>query len=62
MSEDAPRGAAPDEASDETLRRVAMSRGEYERLCRLLDRDPSPVELGMAAALLSEHCGYKHSL
>ncbi|MSP22674.1 MAG: phosphoribosylformylglycinamidine synthase subunit PurL [Dehalococcoidia bacterium] len=38
-----------------------MSRGEYERLLDMLDREPTDVELGMAGALWSEHCGYKHT-
>jgi phosphoribosylformylglycinamidine synthase len=46
---------------DHTLAQVAMSRAEYERLVDLLDREPTEVELGMAGALWSEHCGYKHS-
>ncbi len=61
MSEKDSLDAVPGDVSSETLRRIAMSRGEYERLRELLDRAPSPVELGMAAALWSEHCGYKHS-
>ena len=44
-----------------TLAQVAMSRAEYERLVGMLDREPTAVELGMAGALWSEHCGYKHS-
>ncbi len=43
------------------LEQVAMSRAEYERLVDMLDREPTEVELGMAGALWSEHCGYKHS-
>ncbi len=46
---------------DTTLAQVAMSRAEYARLLDLLDREPTDVELGMAGALWSEHCGYKHS-
>jgi phosphoribosylformylglycinamidine synthase len=46
---------------DHTLDMVAMSRAEYARLVEMLDRDPTEVELGMAGALWSEHCGYKHS-
>ncbi|MDP6605747.1 MAG: phosphoribosylformylglycinamidine synthase subunit PurL [Dehalococcoidia bacterium] len=46
---------------DHTLDMVAMSRDEYERLVDMLDREPTEVELGMAGALWSEHCGYKHS-
>jgi len=46
---------------DHVLQQVAMSRDEYARLLDLLDREPTDVELGMAGALWSEHCGYKHS-
>ncbi|MEE8337952.1 MAG: phosphoribosylformylglycinamidine synthase subunit PurL [Dehalococcoidia bacterium] len=46
---------------DHTLDMVAMSRDEYGRLVEMLDREPTEVELGMAGALWSEHCGYKHS-
>ena len=46
---------------DFTLEQVAMSRDEYARLVDMLDREPTEVELGMAGALWSEHCGYKHS-
>ncbi len=46
---------------DHTLAQVAMSRDEYARLLDLLDREPTEVELGMAGALWSEHCGYKHT-
>ncbi|MCC6236200.1 MAG: phosphoribosylformylglycinamidine synthase subunit PurL [Dehalococcoidia bacterium] len=38
-----------------------MSRAEYDRLIDRLDREPTEVELGMAGALWSEHCGYKHT-
>ena len=46
---------------DATLAEIALSRAEYERLLDMLDREPTDVELGMTAALWSEHCGYKHS-
>ena len=46
---------------DATLARIALSRAEYERLVDLLDREPNGLELGMTAALWSEHCGYKHT-
>ena len=48
-------------ADDRALELVAMSREEYTRLVEMLDREPTEVELGMAGALWSEHCGYKHS-
>lgn len=42
-------------------REVALSDKEYVRICELLEREPSEVELGMFGAMWSEHCGYKHS-
>ena len=47
--------------SKETLDEIALSEAEYRRIVEELDRDPTPVELGMFGALWSEHCGYKHS-
>ncbi|HVS04135.1 MAG TPA: phosphoribosylformylglycinamidine synthase subunit PurL [Thermoanaerobaculia bacterium] len=40
---------------------MGMSGEEYERLRGILGRDPSWTELGIAAALWSEHCSYKSS-
>jgi phosphoribosylformylglycinamidine synthase len=38
-----------------------LSREEYDRVIRLLGREPSYTELGLFAALWSEHCSYKSS-
>ncbi len=51
----------PDPPDDELLRRVGLTRHEYERAVGLLGRKPNLVELGMIGALWSEHCGYKSS-
>ena len=48
-------------AADATLARLALTRAEYDRLVAMLGREPNGLELGMAAALWSEHCGYKHT-
>ena len=53
--------AEPAAATDEQLELIALSRAEYDRAREMLGRAPSEVELGMIAALWSEHCGYKHS-
>ncbi|MFH1140824.1 MAG: phosphoribosylformylglycinamidine synthase subunit PurL [Chloroflexota bacterium] len=45
----------------EALDEIALSQAEYQAIVRQLDREPTPVELGMFGALWSEHCGYKHS-
>ncbi|MGE3622672.1 MAG: phosphoribosylformylglycinamidine synthase subunit PurL [Bdellovibrionales bacterium] len=36
-----------------------MTRDEYEVLLRVLGRDPTLAEFGVAAAMWSEHCSYK---
>lgn len=47
--------------ADATLREVALTRTEYQQIVDLLQREPTPVELGMFGAMWSEHCGYKNS-
>lgn len=47
--------------SQETLDQIALSRAEYDLIVAKLEREPTPVELGLFGALWSEHCGYKHS-
>ena len=34
---------------------------EYDRIIRILGREPAYTELGLFSALWSEHCAYKHS-
>ncbi|HEY5087353.1 MAG TPA: phosphoribosylformylglycinamidine synthase subunit PurL, partial [Gemmatimonadaceae bacterium] len=34
---------------------------EFERVCTMLDRQPTFTELGIVSALWNEHCSYKHS-
>ena len=43
------------------LREVALTEDEYKHACKLLDRTPNDVELGMIGVLWSEHCSYKTS-
>jgi phosphoribosylformylglycinamidine synthase len=38
-----------------------LARDEYDRVVRLLGRDPTYSELGLFSALWSEHCSYKSS-
>src|SRR5918911_1589281 len=47
--------------SDAILREVALTREEYDTIVARLGRAPNAVELGMAGAMWSEHCGYKNS-
>jgi phosphoribosylformylglycinamidine synthase subunit PurL len=45
----------------EVLKRHGMTAEEFERLKKILGRDPSWTELGITSALWSEHCSYKSS-
>ena len=38
-----------------------LSPDEYDRVLRILGREPTFSELGVFSAMWSEHCGYKHS-
>src|SRR5213080_539469 len=38
-----------------------LTREEYDRVVRLIGRDPTYAELGLFSALWSEHCSYKSS-
>ena len=39
-----------------------LSEEEYERICSILGREATLTELGIYAALWSEHCSYKNSI
>ncbi len=39
----------------------SLTAEEYDRVIRLLGREPTFTELGLFSALWSEHCAYKHS-
>lgn len=43
------------------LKQYRISRSEFERICKLLDREPKGVEWALFSALWSEHCSYKSS-
>ncbi|MFN4182907.1 MAG: AIR synthase related protein, partial [bacterium] len=43
------------------LKQANLSWEEYERAKKMLGREPNVVEIGMIAALWSEHCSYKSS-
>ncbi|HSS50258.1 MAG TPA: phosphoribosylformylglycinamidine synthase subunit PurL, partial [Thermoanaerobaculia bacterium] len=45
----------------ETARSIGLTGEEFERLKRILGRDPNWTELGITSALWSEHCSYKSS-
>jgi phosphoribosylformylglycinamidine synthase subunit PurL len=43
------------------LDQIALSAQEYDLIVERLGREPNELELGIVAALWSEHCGYKNS-
>ena len=53
-------GAAP-KVTPELALAHGLTRDEYDRIIRLLGRDPTYAELGLFSALWSEHCSYKSS-
>lgn len=55
-----PREGDP-EITDEVVADHGLSPDEYERVQRIMGRDPTFTELGVFSAMWSEHCGYKNS-
>ena len=45
----------------ETARSIGLTEEEFERLRKILGREPNWTELGITSALWSEHCSYKSS-
>ncbi|HSK81658.1 MAG TPA: phosphoribosylformylglycinamidine synthase subunit PurL [Thermoanaerobaculia bacterium] len=45
----------------EVARSIGLTGEEFERLKKILGRDPNWTELGITSALWSEHCSYKSS-
>jgi phosphoribosylformylglycinamidine synthase subunit PurL len=48
-------------ATPELLERHNLTSDEYERIVRLLGREPNLTELGLFSVMWSEHCSYKSS-
>jgi len=55
-----PREGDP-EITAEVVADHGLSPEEYERVQRIMGRDPTFTELGVFSAMWSEHCGYKNS-
>ena len=55
-----PRTGDPD-ITAEVVADHGLSPEEYERVRRVMGRDPTFTELGVFSAMWSEHCGYKNS-
>ena len=50
---------ADDKGLTSLLAEHGMTRDEYDVLLKVLGREPSLAEFGVAAAMWSEHCSYK---
>jgi phosphoribosylformylglycinamidine synthase II len=55
-----PRPGDP-EITPEVVADHGLSPEEYERVRKIMGRDPTFTELGVFSAMWSEHCGYKNS-
>ncbi len=49
------------EITPEIIAEHGLSAGEYQRLLKILGREPSYTELGIFSVMWSEHCSYKSS-
>ena len=53
---------APDPAiTPELIAKHGLLPDEYERIQKILGRDPNFTELGIFSVMWSEHCSYKNS-
>ncbi len=60
MSQPAARAAAsPSPITPEVVAAHGLKPEEYQKILAILEREPNLVELGMFAAMWSEHCSYK---
>jgi len=55
-----PRAGDPD-LTPEVVAGHGLSDEEFQRIVRILGREPTFTELGVFSAMWSEHCGYKNS-
>ena len=56
----APREGDP-EITAETVADHGLTPEEYQKVLKIMGRDPTFTELGVFSAMWSEHCGYKNS-
>jgi len=49
------------EINDALLAKLKLTRDEYKKIVKLLNREPNEVELHMFSVMWSEHCAYKNS-
>ncbi len=61
MSDKNSRTAADPPLTPELIARHGLTTEEFERVRRILGRDPNFTELGIFSVMWSEHCSYKNS-
>jgi len=49
------------EVTPEILDKLGLTTDEYDRILRVLGREPNLTELGVFSVMYSEHCSYKNS-
>ena len=50
------------EINEETIKEHGLNVEEYDNIIKILDREPTYVELGIFSVMWSEHCSYKSSI
>src|SRR3954470_8520580 len=53
--------ASPAKTMAQTAAEYGLSAAEYDTILLRLNREPTPVELGVFSVMWSEHCSYKSS-
>ncbi len=56
-----PLYAMKEQITPELINQHGLSREEYQKILKILDREPTLTELGIFSAMWSEHCSYKSS-
>ncbi|MGB9820010.1 MAG: phosphoribosylformylglycinamidine synthase subunit PurL [Pseudothermotoga sp.] len=44
-----------------SYRELGLTETEYDKIIKILNREPNEIELGMFSVMWSEHCSYKHT-
>ena len=52
---------APEKITAEMIAAHGITEGEYQKILKILGREPNFTELGMFSVMWSEHCSYKNS-
>ena len=47
--------------SDNIIEKHGLKKDEFQKISKLLNREPNLLELGVFSAMWNEHCSYKSS-